>query len=289
MYFSIKISYLFSLFSTTTLAQSWNRRAYFDDTRCAGALSVGISLPDRHACAQTSAFNCEVKGQDPYKTANLKSSEASGICTPRSAEISDAPWTPTSGEGSLRPGASYMTVNIYSNNDVCSPAALYEQDMFLADGRCYAVEFEKSFFRATCNGNVGTLSVFNDPGCQDCSNANLFAGMYQVRSISGDESCVNNPNRGISYKIICSVPGGGSTGTSPAPGVDCPAYTPTADTATSESLAAATAGGTNNAGPGIPSTGTAGSNGNSNSNTNSDQQNVANVVGMAGLAAALMI
>lgn len=173
--------FILSTLSTlsTVSAQSWLRRAYFDDTRCAGSMSVGISVPATYSCSQTTPLinTCEVKGQDPYKTGDLKSSEATG-CTPRNGPVSDAAWVPSANEGRLSPGASYMTVNAYVDTS-CTPSALSEQNIFLADGRCYAVEFEKSFFRATCEGNAGTLSVFTDPLCQSCDGGHLFAGMYQ--------------------------------------------------------------------------------------------------------------
>jgi hypothetical protein len=252
--------YFFASLFATSSAQSWIRRAYYDDTRCQGSLSVGVSLPARYPCTQTSPFIsvCEVKGQDPAKTGLLKSSEASG-CMPRSGEITDAPWVPIAAtEGKLLEGASYMTVNAYTDS-TCSPTSLYEQDMFLADNKCRAVEFETSFFRATCVGNVGTLTVCSDSLCQDCSAGDLFAGIYQVRSTSGDGKCTV-PSGGMAFKVICSVPSA-STGSGSGSG----------------------SGSTT--GNSVPATGTDGKGG-SNSG---DQKQAASLVGMAGLAAALLI
>lgn len=252
LFSKLKMYLLITLFSATN-AQSWLRRAYFDDTKCAGILSVGVSVPATYPCAQTTPLisACEVKGQDPAKTGLLKSAEISG-CMKRDGAVTDAVWVPTANEGKLAPGATYLTVNAYTDQG-CAPTALSEQNMFLADGKCYAVEFETSFFKASCQGDSGTLTVCTDSLCQNCnSQSTLAAGIYQVKSVAGDGTCTV-PTGGLAYKVVCSVPGGN--------------------------------GGTD--GSSAPTNG--GNNGNSgNGNSNSEQQKVASLLGMTGLVAAIM-
>ncbi|KAJ3354808.1 hypothetical protein HDU91_005737 [Kappamyces sp. JEL0680] len=211
----------FSYLSLTAavLAQQYSRRGYYDDVACAGTFTVGISVPNAGTCGNapgTLTKICVVKGQDPNLTGTLKSSESSG-CSAAPGGISDAVWLAGAGEGKLKAGAPYLTVNAYSDA-ACTSSKLAEQNTFLADGACYAVEYEKSFYMASCTASSAVLKVCSDSRCTVCDEtSDLNAGIYQVKGFtSATNQCVSG-NGWAMTKVICTNPAG-SLSVGPASG-----------------------------------------------------------------------
>lgn len=245
--------------SAMTFAQTYDRRGYYDDIACAGTFVVGISVPVTASCSKgpgTLTQTCIIKGQNPILTGSLKSSESSG-CSPAPGGINDSVWLAGKGEGVVKAGAPYLTINAYTDQS-CSPSALAEQNTFLSDGACYAVEYEKSFYKASCTGSQATLIVCSDSLCSQCdSSSNLNAGMYQV--LSGNFA-INKCAAGNGWamtKAICTNPAN-ALNVSPGPGGFPAPGTPTASQISGLSTNVVEGSSTTNVGP----TGSAKSDGN---------------------------
>jgi hypothetical protein len=161
----------------------WARRVYWNDNQCAGEYAMAIQVLIPHApCQSQTPLNqiCEIKS-----TGKLKSSEGTGCDAANT--ISDQPWLPKSAVGKPVNGASYLTITQYAGSSCDGSGKVsMEQNSFAADGKCYAVESQNSFFKATCSGSTGKLEICKDPDCQDCAGALLNAGTFQQNSITFD-------------------------------------------------------------------------------------------------------
>jgi hypothetical protein len=174
----LKMHSLFVLFSLVTAQSQWHRRFYYDDRTCAGKLSLGVHVFLAGTCASTS-FACEQKSPG-----TPSSSESTG-CSSISSFSPDPVFTIPSGSVS----GTYMTLNQFYTAD-CTLGSSVEQNTFAADGKCYAVETENSFFKATCSGTTAQLDICSDAACTKCGGATLLnAGSFQSTSIKFASSC----------------------------------------------------------------------------------------------------
>ena len=119
---------------------------------------IRVYLPNA-PCPSSVPINeiCEIKANG-----ELKSSEGTGCETVLTPE--DTPWFPPSAIGNRATDkSSFLALTKYSNQ--CDKASTFEQNLFLADGNCYAVEGRNSFFKASCSGATGDLQICNDSKC----------------------------------------------------------------------------------------------------------------------------
>jgi hypothetical protein len=204
---------------TTTMGQ-WAHRIYWNDNRCTEQFTflIQVAIPQA-PCPLVQPLNtiCEVKANG-----TVKSSEGTGC--DRLERFNDSPWFPPPSVGRPVPNTNYLSINQYaSSNCDASGRFTYEQNTFAADGNCYAVETNESFFKATCSGNRGTLSICRDSACTQCTSQ-LNAGTFQQNSISFESNqCL--PSGGVSLKMTCISPseiqsiqtGGSTSGSQPSP------------------------------------------------------------------------
>lgn len=172
----MKVNFLFSL----ALAQNqWQRRFYTSDNKCQSAvtLAVGVYLPGQ--CASTE-FACEAKN-----TQSLASGESTGCENVNS--FSPAPFN--SSHAKMMDDVNYLVLNQFNTED-CSFKTSFEQNIFLADGACHAVETEKSFFKATCSDSSAQLDICSDSSCTECG-VSLNAGTAFGSSLILNSTCSN--------------------------------------------------------------------------------------------------
>ncbi|KAJ3148346.1 hypothetical protein HDU86_007455 [Geranomyces michiganensis] len=164
---------------------SWNRRVYFTDTACAGAIGYQESVfAPATACpaGSTGAIaNCEVKS-----TAKVASGEQTGCdAVATNSAVSVEPY--------FAPGvariakANYLTVNAY-NAATCSKGTgnvAITQLTFAADGACHVME-PGNYFKASCNSAGAIVQWCDDQDCTQCPGAKVMsfrsdcsAGDYQ--------------------------------------------------------------------------------------------------------------
>jgi hypothetical protein len=197
-------------------------RAYWNDNTCKGEITMAISVFIPQApCQSSTPINqiCEIKS-----TGLKKSSEGTGCET--ITKYTDNPWIPSNSVGKLVPNANYMAITQY-NGPTCDGTGktTFEQNVFAADGSCFAIETENSFFKATCTENSGSLTVCKDSACTDCDSL-LNAGTFQSKSISFSSNTCQTVS-GQAMKMTCLSPSqasaiqsGGAivTGTNSTPG-----------------------------------------------------------------------
>lgn len=158
---------LISLTFGTVLSQSWSHRLYFKDMNCTSQFTYGVQqwLPtDKCPQALPANANCETKSVNPVAS----SSEASmcGIEPP-----SDSPYFPPASQVAVVAGSKYLVINRYSGSDCAmTPTVTLEQETFVADGKCYAIETTNSFFKATCDGTSGFMLPCSDDQCTKCDD-----------------------------------------------------------------------------------------------------------------------
>merc|ERR1719354_40354 len=228
----IEIAILFQLVS----GQQWLRRGYYDDTLCRSNFVVGISSAQPGTCQQTTPLIdiCTVKAQDVSKVGDLRSAETAGCMIPGPNGFNDSPWIPGPDEGNLI-DSDYMFINSYSDQG-CPAQSINEQNMFVANGNCYAVEWENSFFKASCNDSAAALDICNDPACTDCDGASLEAGILQDVSLSAPvDQCTTAG--GLPFKVSCINP---LTIQAQAEGRPVPSNTPADGSSNQESRAVPT-------------------------------------------------
>jgi hypothetical protein len=175
-------------------------RAYWNDNRCAGEFVFAIQVSIPHApCALVEPINriCETKS-----TSTLTSSEGTG-CVKLDA-FSDAPWVPEVSVGKPVPNANYLSLSQFNAPNCDSTGRTTEQNTFAANGNCYAVETNNSFFKATCDETQGSLSICRDAACTQCDSL-LNAGTFQQRSISLAINQCSNSGSG-SIRMTCLTP-----------------------------------------------------------------------------------
>ncbi|KAJ3346376.1 hypothetical protein HDU91_007055 [Kappamyces sp. JEL0680] len=162
-------------------ALQWSRRVYYNDTSCTVpsaqpvfAASVTTLFGTCNGVAITNT--CSVRST----TEPLLSSEASGCGAALDSGFSDAIWIPTGAS----PNSVYLSLNSFTSTTACLSVDINEQDTYLADGACHAVERSQSFFVASCNGTAGSLKVCSDPQCTACGS-DLRAAVYGKTDWSG--------------------------------------------------------------------------------------------------------
>jgi hypothetical protein len=207
-------------YAKMTTAGQWAHRVYWNDNRCSEQFTflIQVAIPQA-PCPLIQPLNtiCEIKANR-----TVKSSEGTGC--DRLERFNDAPWFPSATIGRPVPNTNYLSINQYASPDCdASGRFTYEQNTFAADGNCYAVETNESFFKATCSGSQGSLSICRDSACTQCTSL-LNAGTFQQRSISFESNqCV--PGGGVSLKMTCVTPseiqriqaGGSATVSPPTP------------------------------------------------------------------------
>ncbi|KAI8908573.1 hypothetical protein EDD86DRAFT_208011 [Gorgonomyces haynaldii] len=192
----------------TVAAQRFDRRVYYNDNACAGTLTLAVSVWQAaiQCPANTPALNtvCETKS-----IGERKSSEGTG-CT--ADKYSDTPYFPAASVAKL--GSKYLVLNSYLPSLTCQNDGKQpmEQNSFLADGNCYAVETQNSFFKASCSSTTGQLDICSDAQCTKCGGTNLLnAGTFQSISLSLTQPCTNG------IKFQCVDPSQTTNTTAPAP------------------------------------------------------------------------
>ena len=103
-----------------------------------------------------------------------------------------------------------MVINQY-NDANCEASKIHEQDIFLADGKCHAIEFSKSFYKASCpttSGGGYQFTVCDDPACTQCTSASVLeAGTYISKSFNvpaGTPSCSKSIDS-LNVNVFCTV------------------------------------------------------------------------------------
>ena len=114
-----------------------------------------------------------------------------------------------------------MVINQYLGAD-CAASTIHEQDIFLADGKCHAIEFRQSFYKASCPTTPGgpyEFTVCDDPACSVCTSSSILdAGTYIKSSFSvasGTAPCSQRIDS-LPVKVFCSLlsnNGGNTTST----------------------------------------------------------------------------
>lgn len=128
-----------------------------------------------------------------------------------------------------------MVINQYTSAN-CLASTIYEQDTFLADGKCHAIEFHQSFYKASCPSTPGgtySLTVCDDAACSRCTAASkLDAGTFISNSFSVNGNTCSQIT-GQPVKVSCSVfsSAGGTPGTQPS-GPTGPSVNSTGSTST---------------------------------------------------------
>jgi hypothetical protein len=188
--------YQFLALLPTALAQGqWAQRVYWSDNTCSStiALAIQVSIPQA-PCSSTTPLNqiCEVKAKT-----TTKSSEGTGCVS--TDKFTDSPWFPNTQIGKPVPNASYMSLTQYGGLK-CDPTLPMEQNTFVANGECFAIETENSFFKAICDESSGKIDICKDDKCLDCGT-HLNAGTFQ--SLSGvfkQGECIVG---GLALKMTC--------------------------------------------------------------------------------------
>lgn len=198
-----------ALLTAVSCQNQWARRVYYDDNRCANQMTLAVSVfVPGAACSSTVPLNtiCEVKSQGP-----LASSEGTGC--ENAAQPSDVPFFPSEAIGKPVPRVPYMAINHYPNQDCLLSPTSFEQNLFVADNKCHAVETSKSFFKASCTPESGMIEICSDSACTVCGGANLLnAGTFVTRSGTYSNQC----NAGV--RMTCTSPSAGPTNsTTPVP------------------------------------------------------------------------
>jgi hypothetical protein len=208
-----------TLLLTFVSAQQWHRRFYYNDNNCQNALALGIHVYLPGSCNGL-PFVCEAKSG-----LTLKSSESTGC----EGATSFSPNPYFKGQ-KVVPGANYLTLNQY-NTPGCTLGAAVEQNTFVADGKCYAVESQDSFYKATCAGTTAKLNICSDPACTSCGGSTLLkAGSFQSTSVTFASACQDGVAMTCSSPAAVSAAGGLGGGTGNVV-VANPPSTPTASTA----------------------------------------------------------
>lgn len=103
-----------------------------------------------------------------------------------------------------------MVINQYTT-DTCTPSSIYEQDIFLADEKCHAIEFHQSFYKASCSGGTMKFTVCDDPVCSKCTSSSILdAGTFVKASfqVAGGNTCSARID-GQPVQVNCQVLSGG--------------------------------------------------------------------------------
>ena len=164
-------------------------RAYWNDTQCQQyyTMLIRVYLPNV-PCQSTTPLNgiCEQKS-----TGTLKSSEGTGCDTAQQSE--DSVWLPTI---PTRAPGNYLSLTKYSTQN-CDKSATFEQNTFLANGNCFAVEGRESFFKATCSENSGDLQICKDPLCSVPMLIRIVQEPFSMLVVSN-----NNPSNSLQINAI---------------------------------------------------------------------------------------
>ncbi|KAJ3020862.1 hypothetical protein HKX48_000092 [Thoreauomyces humboldtii] len=181
---------------------SWSRRVYYTDTACAQNVQYQehVFAPTT-PCVSTNlpAINavCEAKSTD----ARVPSSEGTGCdIVATDSAVSDAAYFPPAGQGSVIPGANYLTINAY-NAATCGTGAgttSITQLTFAADGNCHVME-PGNYFKAACNSGGGVVQWCDDDQCTSCPTAKVL----QVTS-----TCTGTGYQGQPASSICTLAAG---------------------------------------------------------------------------------
>jgi hypothetical protein len=173
-----------TIFAVGANAGGWNRRVYYDALGCKGNMVHGIMVWQSPNCAASSPLvntPCEEKS-----TSNPLSSEGTSCETAsQSSESFYFPPQDQAGRASM-----YVAINKYTSGTCSGISDGFEQSTFAADGKCYADE-SGSYFRATCDGQTGTVFTY----CQDSSCNGCTSQVY-------DGTCTVIPN-GLAVRGSC--------------------------------------------------------------------------------------
>ncbi|KAI8899933.1 hypothetical protein BC833DRAFT_583744 [Globomyces pollinis-pini] len=193
------MNYIYLFFITVVSGQGqWAERVYWNDNLCKEKYSLAIRvLIPQAPCQQSTPLNqiCERKS-----LGQVKSGEGTG-CSPVVKSEPIVPWLPSSSIGTPA-GSKFLTITQYTSSTCDSTSSSIEMNSFVADGKCYAVETQESFFTAQCSENEGQLLVCKDSTCTNCDSL-LNAGIFTQKSISFKSNQCMNSN-GLGIKMTCT-------------------------------------------------------------------------------------